>query len=1578
MGKNNRKFVIDLEITTKDAEKQFDSAAKNIKNKLASIGDAADKMKVFKDVAEYIGDIDAELDKLKSIKGLDFFNKTFGDLDKNLKHELESVFNTTSDNLKALDQLRTKFDGRTKDNTTKDEAKALRDEIVELYNLIGAGDKIDISNKLGVENMLKKSKEALESFAIVWEDVNKKIFKGVAFGAGAGAGDGGPEKLSAELQAEVDRIESEIDELDKLKKRYKKVTNDFEKAKSSVNEIVKGDEYAPETSIDGVQKLMDEFNSLQKQLQTGKKDTVEYYQALNKFAEVAVKLHNSRVAISNDDDLEAQFRDVQGKDKMYELYKIAGSRANTTFNQRFDIKGDIDSIEAFIAAKREEIEVIKQSNNAHAQAPQIDDRYGKLEKKIRDYISAKEELSSKDVSAERSLELEDKLFDLEYEITQLDGLGDKVDEVYKTLEDFINLDMTEMDIKNVLTNLSNLLGITIPQDVQKAGNAISGTLVDELEYVQNLGTRIEKLFNNINSMSGTLEHKVLINGQDIAIKKGDTKEVSAQTSVESYLGTLDKNTIVTAHNHPGGASSNLNAFDFEKIMTDVYSGVAKVGAIISESDITTLNLANIELEDARQVLEKIKSLNVSSLPADKINEFFASLNPAYANVVQTWNPSQFDDLAQFIYDVGIKSGSAVEPLTKFKNVLMAATNGKINLDKYADLFDDFTPEKATDIFNQIMKGEGKDLKAENLSTRSLNEFVDMVEKQKQSFVELRNTADVTYSDIHSMIKKYADDVASGGFGGDEQGFLNKYFDRDDYLKISDWLVELENGEASINQITNRIASHFSKIDPDDFLKDDFSAIDEIVEDTNKMDAAFEEVENKLKEFEALTDKVGYKSFYDASDNVEIGKYIQLLDDAKSALDELGRQGLLTSDQLESVNDMYNEAIDHLQDETKHYTGYGNGDGYYYDSYEDEYRAEQEENRQLREDISDFIDQTNELRAENDKLRDQLSRDTGDADVDESYSDEIAQLEKLEVKLKEVKEAIDLKTQAFREEADTVGNVVRQEIMALDTLSTYLDTIYVTINSIIDGLNRINNTKLNDIQNSDSKVVVDGNNTTSNKEYAYNTTLLETNRILGDILTATRNDDDMLGLVAELEGAVTELRNVANGIVERQKLTGVDASERINTLDKRAYLAGIATQAVNATSIDDVSIDKIYAAADGLVGITGAVKNAEGIWEGFSLKINDANQAVETSVGKQSLYAKSLNEAASAAENVAAKTKTATGSSITGIEDRYIGLNYRASEYTKDNESSVLYSKVTKTTEQYTKALNELKNAKIALDKAPNDEDLRVAFVKAKTDCQNLGNELKGLLDDYDKFKQKHTNVKDIDAGKYNFDSLEDRKQALQEYVQRMYGAEAKTKDFNQECTELNFTLKNSDGTISNMSASFDKLKTSIGSAAAKADKFESAFSGFIGGVSKEMGKLLRYFTARFGIDELFQAFRTGVQYVRDIDSALTELKKVTSETDATYERFLQTASKTAGVVGSTVAELTQMSAEWARLGYNIQEAANLAESTAVLLNVSEFEDAETASEALISTIQAFGYAADDSMHVVDILNEVKVTCLLIQ
>ena len=54
----------------------------------------------------------------------------------------------------------------------------------------------------------------------------------------------------------------------------------------------------------------------------------------------------------------------------------------------------------------------------------------------------------------------------------------------------------------------------------------------------------------------------------------------------------------------------------------------------------------------------------------------------------------------------------------------------------------------------------------------------------------------------------------------------------------------------------------------------------------------------------------------------------------------------------------------------------------------------------------------------------------------------------------------------------------------------------------------------------------------------------------------------------------------------------------------------------------------------------------------------------------------------------------------------------------------------------------------------------------------------------------------------------------------------------------------------------------------------------------------------------------------------------------------------------------------------MKEAAEFAESTQILMNVSEFTDVSQATDTLISAVQAFGYTADTSMDVVDLLNTI--------
>jgi hypothetical protein len=82
-------------------------------------------------------------------------------------------------------------------------------------------------------------------------------------------------------------------------------------------------------------------------------------------------------------------------------------------------------------------------------------------------------------------------------------------------------------------------------------------------------------------------------------------------------------------------------------------------------------------------------------------------------------------------------------------------------------------------------------------------------------------------------------------------------------------------------------------------------------------------------------------------------------------------------------------------------------------------------------------------------------------------------------------------------------------------------------------------------------------------------------------------------------------------------------------------------------------------------------------------------------------------------------------------------------------------------------------------------------------------------------------------------------------------------------------------------------------------------------------------TALVGYNAFFKVVsevRKGIGYVKVIDLALTELKKVTDETEESYKKFLNTAASTAGEIGSTVSDFTEASANFARLGSIIRSA----------------------------------------------------------
>ena len=126
-----------------------------------------------------------------------------------------------------------------------------------------------------------------------------------------------------------------------------------------------------------------------------------------------------------------------------------------------------------------------------------------------------------------------------------------------------------------------------------------------------------------------------------------------------------------------------------------------------------------------------------------------------------------------------------------------------------------------------------------------------------------------------------------------------------------------------------------------------------------------------------------------------------------------------------------------------------------------------------------------------------------------------------------------------------------------------------------------------------------------------------------------------------------------------------------------------------------------------------------------------------------------------------------------------------------------------------------------------------------------------------------------------------------------------------------------------------------------------------------------------------RAFKNTVTAVKEIDSAMTELKKVTDETTVGYERFYNAAARTALSVGAKLSDTIDATADFARLGYTINEALQLAEAALVYKNVGDgINNIEEATESIISTIKAFGIAVSDAMYIVDMFNEVGKENLL--
>ena len=135
------------------------------------------------------------------------------------------------------------------------------------------------------------------------------------------------------------------------------------------------------------------------------------------------------------------------------------------------------------------------------------------------------------------------------------------------------------------------------------------------------------------------------------------------------------------------------------------------------------------------------------------------------------------------------------------------------------------------------------------------------------------------------------------------------------------------------------------------------------------------------------------------------------------------------------------------------------------------------------------------------------------------------------------------------------------------------------------------------------------------------------------------------------------------------------------------------------------------------------------------------------------------------------------------------------------------------------------------------------------------------------------------------------------------------------------------------------------------------------------------FSSAISVADVFrrawETIKKMTEAVIELDTAMTELRKVTDLSGSEYISFFREASVIAKDVGATLSDTIYATADFSRLGYGIEDASNLAKVALMYKNVGDgVSDITVATESLISTMKAFNIEAIDSMQIVDAFNEV--------
>ena len=186
-------------------------------------------------------------------------------------------------------------------------------------------------------------------------------------------------------------------------------------------------------------------------------------------------------------------------------------------------------------------------------------------------------------------------------------------------------------------------------------------------------------------------------------------------------------------------------------------------------------------------------------------------------------------------------------------------------------------------------------------------------------------------------------------------------------------------------------------------------------------------------------------------------------------------------------------------------------------------------------------------------------------------------------------------------------------------------------------------------------------------------------------------------------------------------------------------------------------------------------------------------------------------------------------------------------------------------------------------------------------------------------------------------------------------------------------------------ASFmDRLNNGLIANDADLKRFNADFAEFnsqivlAGKNGKTTGSILTAMFKKFGgwtlvtrtITQGIRLMKDMVTQVKEVDTAMVNLRKVTDASEQSLLKYQKTVQKSSIALGTSLTDQIDSTAIFSRLGYQLDEAEKLGEIASKYKTVAEDLDINTASESIISTMKAYQSMGDTAEEIVDKFNYV--------